>query len=170
MVRSHYRPPFSMPDFIYTIIFSVLMLIGIIAEAITLPGLPLMFVLALIFGFIDNFQHITTINLTILGTIAFLSVLANYLSGFYGAKIFGAKKQALIAGIVGFVAGLILFPPLGGFIGMFLGIFIIELVHLPNFFEAFKKASGSLLGSIIGVIINVILAILFLVLFVIFAL
>lgn len=158
-----------MPYYSLVLIFSALMLPGIIAEAITLPGLPYMFLVAIIFGFVDQFKHIGTFEIIILSITALLSVIVNYTFGFYGAKLFGATKKALIFGAIGFIIGFILFPPLGGFAGLFLGVFIVEIINLPNFIKAFKKASGSLLGSLAGVLVNMILSAAFIILFVLFA-
>lgn len=159
-----------MPYSLLIIIFVTLMVPGIFAEAFTLPGLPFMFVVALAFGFVDKFVHISTIDLIILGGIAALSILVNYLSGFYGAKMLGATKKAIIAGVIGFLIGLIFFPPFGGFVGLFLGVFIIEISLFPDLIGALKKASGSLVGSLVGVLINLLLAGVFIALFTIFAL
>lgn len=145
------------------------MILGVFAEAFTLPGLAYMFVVALVFGFVDHFTHINAGNLVILGLISLLSIVVNYFSGIYGAKYYGATKQAIIAGIIGFLIGLIFFPPFGGFVGLFLGVFIVEIIHIPDFLKAFKKASGSLVGTIAGVLINLFLAGLFMVLFTLFA-
>lgn len=156
-----------MPYYVLVLIFTTLMFTGLVGELFTLPGLSLMFLLTIIFGFIDHFSHIGTIEIIILGIIATASILVNYLSGFYGARYFGASHKALIVGGIGFIIGLIAFPPFGGFIGLFLSVLIVELLDLPNFFKALKKASGSLLGSLIGILINFSLAIIYLILFVI---
>lgn len=158
----------QMPYYLLVLIFSTVMILGLFGELFTLPGLPFMFLLTIIFGFIDNFSHLQIFEIIILAAISLASVIVNYLSGFYGAKYFGASTRALIAGVLGFTIGLIFFFPLGGFVGLFLGIFITELIDLPNFIKALKKASGSLLGTLVGVLINFTLAFVYLMLFILF--
>lgn len=129
-----------------------------------------MFLIALTYGFIDHFQHLSKIDLIILGLIAIVGEFLDYFSGIYGAKLGGATRDAIILGIIGLIIGLITFPPFGSVIGLFLGIFIAEIVHFRDFKKALKSAGGGLLGALTGMIIKIILAILFLVLFIVFAL
>jgi len=156
---------------ILIIIFSVLLLAGSISVLFFIfPSLPVMFLIAFAYGFIDHFQHITGLDLVILGGIAILAEGIDFVSGIWGAKLGGASRDAIIIGIVGLIIGLITFPPFGSVIGLFLGILLAEILHFKDIVKALKAAGGGLLGSLLGMIIKVILAILFLVLFIIFAL
>lgn len=158
-----------MPNYILIIIFSILLLPGLIGSILTLPGIPYMFGVSIIYAFIDRFQHITHSEVLFLGIITLISVAVDYSSGVLGAKFSGASKRALILGVIGLFIGLFLFPPFGGFLGMFLGILIGELTNYTHYKKALKAASGSLAGVIGGALINLVLGILFLVLFIIFA-
>jgi len=159
-----------MTHLILTIVFSILLLAGVASVfLLVFPSLPFMFVVVLIFGFIDQFQHLTTVNLIIFGVLAAISIGIDYFSGLIGAKIGGASREAIILGIVGLILGLIIFPPFGSAIGLFLGILISEIIHFKDIKKALKSATGGLLGSLAGTVIQLILAILFLTLFIIFA-
>ncbi len=168
MVRSHYRAPF-MTHTILVIISAILLLPGIVGIFLLLPGLPYMFVIALIFGFIDKFQHLTTLEIIILTFIAVVSLVIDHLAGLFGARWGGATKTALILGIFGFIIGIIVFPPFGGMIGLFVGVLVGDILKLKEIKHALKSASGSLLGALAGIIINLILGFLFLGLFIWFA-
>lgn len=141
---------------------------GIILPAF--PGIPLMFVLALIFGLINNWQDFTLNNLLILAVITLVSLLVDYLSGVLGAKYGGANGKSILWGMLGLLMGIIALPPLGGIFGLFLGVLISEIVLHGNKRQAVMAASSSLLGSVLGIVINGMLAIVFLVLFIIYAL
>ena len=155
---------------IFIIIASILMLAGIASVFLfVFPSLPAMFIIALAFGFIDHFQHLRGTELIILGAIALLAEIIDFISGVWGAKIGGASRNSIIFGIIGLIAGLIIFPPFGGIIGLFLGVAISELVSFGSFYKALKAGGGGLLGSIVGMIIKLLLAIIFLVCFIIFA-
>ena len=158
-----------MPYYILIIIFSILLLPGLVGSFLTLPGIPYMFGVSIIYAFIDRFQHITHSEVLFLGIIALIAVAVDYSSGMLGAKFSGASKRALILGVIGLFIGLFLFPPFGGFLGMFLGILIGELTNYSHYKKALKAASGSLAGVVAGALINLALGILFLVLFIIFA-
>ena len=160
-----------MPHIILLIIFAILLLILGIGSLflIVFPSLPFMFVIALIFGIVDNFLHLTFSNLIILGLIALAAEVIDYLSGLMGAKLGGAARISLLYGLIGMVVGLIIYPPFGSIIGLFLGIVISEIIYFKDIKKALKAGGGCLLGSLVGSLIKLILAIIFLVLFIIFA-
>lgn len=158
-------------DTIYLIIASLIMLTGIIGVLIpVLPGIPIMFVVALIYGFVTKFQNFASSELIILGLIALLSLAVDYSSGVIAAKYSGASKRSLFFGFVGLIVGTIVLPPFGGIIGLFIAIFLAEILTHNNKGKAYKAAKGGLLGSLTGILINLFLAILFIILFIIFAL
>jgi uncharacterized protein YqgC (DUF456 family) len=153
-------------------IFSLLMIPGLVLVFMPMvPAIPLMFLAAIVFGFIDGFTNITVSNFGVLGLIVALSVLIDHLAGLIGAKYGGASKRALAGGLFGLLLGTAILPPFGGFLGLFLGVFLVELIiqHRKKK-RAWKAALGALVGSAAGVALNVILALLFITLFLIFAL
>lgn len=154
---------------LWVILFAVFMLPGLLGVILPiLPGIPLMFLLALVYGFTDSFQHLTSENVLTLFIIALVSVLVDYLSGVLGAKYGGASSKALGAGLIGMILGTIAFPPSGGIIGLFAGVMLIELRNGSRE-KALKAATGSLIGALAGVAVNVLLALAFIALFVLYA-
>ena len=149
-----------------SIIFIVVMLPGILGVILPiLPGIPYMFFVALVYGMIDKFVHLSGFELLILGIIAVPSVLIDYLSGLIGAKYDGATRSAMLFGFLGMIAGLIIFPPFGAIIGLFLGVFLAEMYTHQNHKRALKSTSYSLFGSLTGILINLAIFIMFIVLF-----
>ena len=152
------------------IIAIALMLVGVAGVILpALPGVLLMFIIALAFAFFDNFGHITYINLIVLGAISLLSIAIDYFSGLFGGKYFGATKRGFIGGIIGTIVGTLFFAPFGTIIGLFFGILIAELAYDGDNKKATKAAIGGFLGTAVGVLINLFLALLFLTLFIIFS-
>jgi len=98
------------------------------------------------------------------------SMLVDFLSGLLGAKFGGASSKSLLVGIVGFVLGMIALPPLGGFIGMFLGILLGEIYFLGKTKTAVRAAQGAVLGAITGMVINLLIGIAFITMFLVWAL
>ena len=137
-----------------------------------IPAFPAIFMMLLIttgFGFVDNFVHLTPANLAVLAGIFVLSFIVDQLSGILGAKYGGASRKGILYGFIGLIVGTILFPPLGGLIGLFLGVGVSEYYVHKNQQRAIKAASGSLLGALAGIVTNVVLACIFVILFAIFA-
>lgn len=157
-----------MPYWLLVTIFLILLLPGFAGVFLPLPGLPYMFGITLIFGFIDQWQHLSYIELLILGTIMLISFLAEYLTGLIGAKYGGAAKISIVFGLVGMIIGLIIFPLFGGIAGLFFGILISEFLHFKDHMKALKAASGGVIGTITGMLISLFLAIIYVVLFIIF--
>ena len=153
------------------IIFTILMVIGIPGVFVPIiPALGYMFVIALIFAFLNGFTYITLVNLLTLAGLVAISVLIDYLSGVLGARYGGARRQSVVWGLVGTVIGFVVFPPLGGIMGLFLGILISELVHHRPQDKALRAATAGVIGSMVGIGINALLALVFVGLFIWFAL
>jgi hypothetical protein len=132
------------------------------------PALPYMFLVAGAFGFLDGFERLTTQNLWVLAGILIVSILVDYFSGIIGAKYGGASRRGMLFGFLGLILGFMIFPPFGGFIGLFTGILIAEFIIKKSEIGALRAATGSLIGTLSGIFINTLLAITFFVLFVIF--
>ena len=159
-----------MNNIILLIIFFITMLPGIAGAFLPIPGLLYMFIVAGIFGFIGHFEILSPLEMGILAVITVLSILNDYFSGILGARYGGASSRSMLFGIIGTIIGVILLPPFGGLLGVFIGIFIAEMIWKKDRVKAIKAASGGLIGSIVGMIVTLILSILFLFLFVIFGL
>ncbi|MFZ2682301.1 MAG: DUF456 domain-containing protein [Patescibacteria group bacterium] len=142
------------------IIFTILLCLGLLLTFIpTLPGVPMMFGTLFIYGLIDKFQTLEAWHLAVFGGLALLSILIDYSSGLIGAKLGGANKKSLLFGIIGLFVGLIVFPPFGAFIGLFLGVFVAELVQFKDKHKALKAASYSLAATVTGAAANILIAI-----------
>ena len=143
----------------------LLMLVGIVGVIIpAVPGIGLMAVVALLFNFLVKQLPLWVIIVLVLITI--LSFLIDQLSGILGSRIFGASGRSMLFGFLGMILGLIIFPPLGAIIGLFVGILATELSLKKESTKAVKTASGGVLSIIIGTVINLFLALSFLTIFV----
>ena len=160
-----------MPNYILVIICSIILLTGVAFTLIPIiPALPFMFALTLVYGFVDKFVHLKWYEIVIVGIITLISVLVDWFSGLIGAKYGGAAKWSLVFGALGFLIGLIILPPFGGFLGLFFGILISEVITIRDHKKALKSAAGGVIGTIAGMAINFLLALIFLTLFIIFSL
>lgn len=153
-------------------IFALLLIPGFIMALVPgLPGLLYMLVIATVFGFIDNFTHLTLGNLGILAIITTVAMLMDFFSGIVGAKWGGAHWSSIIYGMVGLVAGSILIPVpiVGSLAGLFLGVLFSEWYRTASIKKANKAAVGSFAGSLVGMAGNITAAVAFVTLFIIFA-
>ena len=157
-----------MPYWLLVTIFTILLLPGFAGVFLPLPSLPYMFGITLIFGFIDQWQHLSYIDLIILGVVMLVSFAAEYLTGLIGAKYGGAAKISIAFGLIGMLIGLIAFPPFGGIVGLFLGILVSEFIHFNDHIKALKAASGGVIGTLTGMFISLVLAVTYVVMFIFF--
>lgn len=152
------------------VISSILMLPGIIGAVIpVLPSVPYMFFVSLAYCLFDKFHHLSVAEMCCLAIITAISVIVDYSSGVIGAKNGGASRTSIYIGFITSIIGLIMFPPLGGVIGLFIGVYATEMSSNKSKMTAFRSASGSLAGTLAGMLINIMLSITFIVLFLYFA-
>jgi uncharacterized protein len=153
------------------IIASILIAPGILMAFVPmLPALSYMFVMALVFAIYNGFTTLTVTETLILLGIVLVSIVIDHGAGILGAKYGGAHTKSLLWGMLGAFIGTLLFPPLGSFAGLFIGVLFAELYYKRSQDKALKAAGSALLGSAVGVGVNIALAITFLSLFIYFAL
>lgn len=133
-----------------------------------IPAVPYMFVVAVIYAV--GTGNVTGSQVGWLALIAGLSLAADWGTGVLAARFGGAKKQALLLGLLGAVVGSLLIPPFGGLIGVFAGVLYGEyIVAGGDFRKALRAALAGAAGSAVGMLISLVLAVTFLITFVAFA-
>ncbi|NLT19773.1 MAG: DUF456 domain-containing protein [Syntrophomonadaceae bacterium] len=148
---------------IITVLVIILGIAGTILPMI--PGIPLVFLAILVYGWMEGFNVISGNYLLIIGILTLLSIVFSYLSTVMGAKYFGSGRLGLWGALIGTFAGLLLLPPIGLLIGPFAGAFIGEYISVKDTEKAIKAAFGSLLGLFTGVVFNLAIGIYMLVTF-----
>ena len=137
---------------IFLLIIAVLFVLTGIAGSVlpVIPGPPLSFT-GLLFLHFSEYANYSTTFLVILGTIAFAITVLDYFIPAWGTKKFGGTKFGKNGALIGVVAGIFVFPPIGIIIGPFIGAFVGELIHDGNDFnKALKSGLGSFVGFILG--------------------
>lgn len=131
-----------------------------------LPGIPLMFIVTLVYGLASDFSRMEPRHLWIFGSITLVALLIDWSAGLIGAKFGGASRRSLLFGLVGMIIGFVAFPPFGAVAGLFIGVFVSEVASKRTGEQALKSATSSLVATAGGVIANVILALAFLITFI----
>lgn len=134
-------------------ILSILCLIGIVGTLIpVMPGCGLIFIGALVYALLTNFQIISGSAVLILLGLMIAGSIGQFFITSFGAKIMGAGKYGIIGAFSGFFFGLTFIPaPGGALIGAFAGAFICELTFaVRSQRESFKAGIGAVVGAILS--------------------
>jgi uncharacterized protein len=103
-----------------------------------------------------------TIAVLVLLTLATYTL--DFLSGYFGARFFGATKWAMFGAIVGALIG-IFFGIIGLFIGPVIGAILGEFVAGKRIIDAGRAGWGSLIGNLGGMIGKLIIALVMITIF-----
>ena len=106
----------------------VLMFVGLVGSVVPgLPGVTLIFLSALLYAILTDFQTVGTVVLVVLFVFAALAFITDFVATSYGARRFGASNWGTvggaIGGILGALAGLLL-AGIGSLFGLIVGTII----------------------------------------------
>lgn len=136
---------------ILLLIFSLVGLLGTILPS--LPGLIIIWLTALVYGYLTNFMLITPRFMIYLTAIALIGQGLGYLFSLIGAKVGGASKRGIFGALAGAVGGLLLLGPIGLLVGPFVGAVLLELGE-KEFSQAFRAGLGALFGAMGGMVME----------------
>lgn len=114
-----------------------------------LPGALLIFGGLFIAAWVEGFRHIGSGTLTVLGIMAALMYIVDFIASAFGAKRFGASSRAIIGATVGAIVGLF-FGIVGVLLGPFIGAVIGEFSSRPDLRAAGRAGVGATLGLALG--------------------
>ncbi len=137
-------------DYILLALAIILMIAGIAGCLLpVLPGPPLSY-LGLVLLHLTRFADISKNLFIILGAVAVVVTVIDYVVPIWGTRQFGGSKYGMRGATVGLIIGLFL-GPLGIIAGPFIGAVVGELIFKDDFKYAIKAGFGSLLGFLTGV-------------------
>lgn len=93
--------------------------------------------------------------LIIIGVLAALSFVLDYLLQAANTKFTGGSKRAFAGTVLGMIAGVIFFPPFGMIAGAFIGALIAELSTGKKLSDSLKVSAGAFFVFIAGIVYNV---------------
>jgi hypothetical protein len=130
------------------------------------PGVLYMLIVAVVYGFVTNFEQVSGNWFWLFGLLALTSIIVDYTSGVLGSKFGGATKKAILWGFLGALIGTFTIPLVGSLVGLFVGIAAAELSQLRSLQQTFKAASSGVLGSLLGIVVNFLIALTFFISFI----
>jgi uncharacterized protein YqgC (DUF456 family) len=140
----------------FTIVLLAVGLIGSVLPAI--PGATIILAAAVIHRImLGPEKSLGWRALTVLVLLTLATYAIDVLSGYFGAKYFGATKWGTFGAIIGAIGGLF-FGIIGLFVGPVIGAIAGEFIAGKRMIDAGRAGWGSLLGNIGGMIAKLVMA------------
>jgi len=139
-----------------TIVLFAVGLIGTVAPF--LPGTTIILAAAIIHRIMLGPDK--SIGWGVIGILAVLTVATyglDFLSGYFGAKYFGATKWGTVGAIIGAIVGLF-FGIVGLLAGPVIGAVVGEFISGKKMIDAGRAGWGSLLGNVGGMVAKLLIA------------
>lgn len=137
-----------MNDTLIPLVSILLLLVGILGTFLpVLPGLLLSLCGLLIYKFGTD-SSLSMVYIWIFVSLTLLSIILNYVIPARTNRKYGGTRWGSAGSVIGTILGMFFIPvPFGFLIGMFLGVFVGELLHDA---KDKKKAWNSTKGAFIG--------------------
>jgi uncharacterized protein YqgC (DUF456 family) len=139
--------------FVLTLLIMLFGLVGTILPVV--PGLPIMWVGAIIYALLTGFEKIGWTYLIIFGVLTIAVQALDYLANLYGAKKMGASGWGILGAFLGMVVGLFIGGMIGLLLGPFVGAVLGEvLIGQKTASQALKAGVGTFLGFLGGTLVK----------------
>jgi uncharacterized protein YqgC (DUF456 family) len=148
---------------LFTIVFFAIGLIGTLLPF--LPGTTIILAAAVIHRVMLGPEK--SIGWRVLGILVLLTLATyalDFLSGYFGAKYFGASKWGTCGAIIGAIVG-VFFGIIGLFVGPVFGALVGEFIAGKKIIDAGRAGWGSLLGNLGGMVAKLLIALVMISLF-----
>jgi uncharacterized protein YqgC (DUF456 family) len=124
-------------------------IIGCIVPA--LPGPALSFLSLVILSYAKGWEPFGLQFFFVMGGFAVLVTFLDYVVPAGGAKKYGASKYGVTGSVAGMLIGFFFIPPLGIFVGAFLGALAGEMIAKRGTRDALRAGWGVFVGIMVGV-------------------
>ena len=138
-----------------------------------LPGPLLIWLGAILWGWVDGFQRVGWPTLVILGVLMVLAWTCDLGVSTFGSRRAGASWKAVAGAIVGGIVGAILLTGvvpvigtiLGTILGAVIGLLVIEYYDKGDWRQALRASKGYIFGSLAARVLELFLSLLMIVIF-----
>jgi uncharacterized protein YqgC (DUF456 family) len=116
-----------------------------------IPGPPLSFLALILLSLAKNWEPFSPTFLLIMGGLAVLVSILDYVVPVVGAKKYGASKPGIWISMMGMLVGLLFFPPWGMLVGAFAGALAGELLTGKKGRKSLQAAWGVFVGNVVSI-------------------
>lgn len=141
--------------------------VGIILTLVGLPGNLFIVLVAVLYGWQEDFVHLTYGSLLTLAGLWLIGELVDFIAGIMGAKkeqaSWKATTAAFFGALIGGIIGTGILPVIGTIIGSVIGGFLssycVEYINANDKMKALQVAKGVVKGQLLGMLIKFVVAI-----------
>ena len=142
----------------YLALAALLVVVGLAGTVLpVLPGVLLVFGGLFLAAWAEDFTRVGVVGLTIIGILAGLAFVADFVASLLGAKRVGASPRALVGASIGGGVGIFFGIP-GILLGPFLGAVLGELWARGGLKRAGKVGVGTWIGLLVAAVAKVVIA------------
>jgi uncharacterized protein YqgC (DUF456 family) len=142
----------------YLVFATLLVLVGLAGTVLpVLPGVLFVFSGLFIAAWAHGFARVGPVGLSLIGALAALAFVADFVASLLGAKRVGASPRALFGATLGGIVGIFMGIP-GMLLGPFVGAVLGELWARGGLAQAGKVGVGTWLGLLFAAIAKVVIA------------
>ncbi len=154
-------------DLLWWLILIVVFAVGLIGAVVpVLPGTTIILAAAIIHRImLGPEKSVSWRVIVILILLTLLSYAIDVVSGYFGAKYFGATRWGTFGAVLGALVGLF-FGIIGLFVGPVIGAVVGEFIAGKRMIDAGRAGWGSLLGNLGGMIGKLMIALAMILIFV----
>ncbi|MGD8227141.1 MAG: DUF456 domain-containing protein [Desulfobacteraceae bacterium] len=116
-----------------------------------IPGPPISFLALIFLSIAKNWEPFGPNFLFIMGGLAVLVSVLDYVVPVIGAKRYGASKPGIWISMMGMLVGVLFFPPWGMLTGAFLGALAGELLAGKKGRKSLQAAWGAFVGNVVSI-------------------
>ena len=136
---------------------AILVIVGLAGTVLpVIPGTALVFAGLLLAAWVDNFARVGLIGMSIIGVLAVLAFVADWIASLLGAKKVGASTQALFGAATGGLVGFFFGIP-GMILGPFIGAVAGEFLARGRLAQAGKVGLGTWLGLVASAVLKIVI-------------
>ena len=141
---------------IVLVVFGALLLLAGIVGCVlpVVPGPPLAYLSLLCLSWARDWAVFEPLFLILAAVVAIAVTVLDFVIPAAGAKRYGASRVGVFGAVVGMLAGMLFFPPLGLFVGAWAGALLGELTVGKSGGAAFKAAWGVFVGTVAGILLK----------------
>jgi len=138
------------------VLIALAMLVGIVGTVLPfLPGLPIVWAAALVYGVVEGFGAVGWVCFAIITALGIGGMVAGFLVPQRKVQGGGAPFSTTVAGMVGGVIGFFVIPLIGIVVGAVAGVLIAERVRTQDWTQAWASTKRAIVGFGLGALVQV---------------